>query len=508
MEDQYLYLGLVLVSLLVVLASRRRAAAHGVDGLRLPPSPWALPVIGHLHHLVGALPHHAMRALSRRHGPVMLLRLGEVQTLVLTSREAAREVMKTHDTVFASRRLSATTRLLTNGGRDLVNAPYGEHWRQLRKIAVTELLTVRRVLSFRGIREEEVSAMLHEVADAAAKARPVEMRARLSALVAETLVRAVMGVRCKDLDVLLSKLERALELSGGFHPADLWPSSRIACGLSRALRDAQECQDMVFVVLEGIIQEHLAKTGDGHAEDLLDVLLKIQREGGLRFPLDTDVIKFLVFELFGAGSESAFTTLEWAVAELIKNPKAMQRATADVRRAFAASGTVVEERLGEVPYLHLVMQETLRLHPPVPLLIPRESREACQVLGYDVPQGTQVLVNVWALGRDERYWDAPEEFRPERFEHEAAAMDFKGADFELLPFGGGRRICPGMAFGTAIVEYALASLMLHFDWELDQPGPGVVDPAQLDMTETFGLTARRKANLWLRPVLRVPIPGV
>jgi cytochrome P450 len=213
-------------------------------------------------------------------------------------------------------------------------------------------------------------------------------------------------------------------------------------------------------------------------------------------------------ELFGAGSESAFTTLEWAVSELIKNPKAMQRATAEVRRAFAAGGTVVEERLGEVPYLHLVMRETLRLHPPVPMLIPRESREACQVLGYDVPQGTQVLVNVWALGRDERYWDAPEEFRPERFEHEAAAMDFRGADFELLPFGGGRRICPGMAFGTAIVEYALASLMLHFDWELDQPGPGVLDPAQLDMTETFGLTARRKANLWLRPVLRVPIPGV
>jgi cytochrome P450 len=211
-----------------------------------------------------------------------------------------------------------------------------------------------------------------------------------------------------------------------------------------------------------------------------------------------------VQELFGAGSESAFTTLEWAVAELMKNPKAMQRATAEVRHAFAADGTVVEARLRELPYLQHVIRETLRLHPPVPLLIPRECREACQVLGYDVPQGAQVLVNVWAIARDERYWDAPEEFRPERFEREAAARDFRGADFELLPFGGGRRICPGMAFGLAIVEYALASLMLHFDWELEQPG--VADPAQLDMTETFGLTARRKANLLLRPVLRVPIP--
>ena len=189
------------------------------------------------------------------------------------------------------------------------------------------------------------------------------------------------------------------------------------------------------------------------------------------------------------------------MAELIKNPKVMQKATAEVRRVFEARGAVAEHSLGELPYLRLVVRETLRLHTPVPLLLPRECQEPCQVLGYDVPRGMQVLVNAWALGRDERYWpDAPEEFRPDRFEGEAAAaaMDFRGADFAFLPFGAGRRMCPGMAFALANIELPLASLLFHFDWV----GPR---PAEFDMSEAFGLTARRKAELLLRPVLRLPV---
>jgi cytochrome P450 len=213
-------------------------------------------------------------------------------------------------------------------------------------------------------------------------------------------------------------------------------------------------------------------------------------------------------DIFSAGSETSATTLAWAMAELIRNPTAMHKATAEVRRAFAAAGAVSEDALGELPYLHLVIRETLRLHPPLPLLLPRECREPCRVLGYDVPRGTQVLVNAWAIGRDERCWPggSPEEFRPERFENgeATAAVDFRGADFEFLPFGAGRRMCPGMAFGLANVELPLASLLFHFDWEV----PGLADPAKLDMTEAFGITARRKADLHLRPCLLVSVPGV
>nr|CAB3464991.1 unnamed protein product [Digitaria exilis] len=505
MEDHYcLYLALALVSLLVVIAKRRRAHGHG---LCLPPGPWQLPFIGSMHHIAGKLPHRAMRDLSRRHGPVMLLRIGEVPTLVVSSREAAREVMKAHDVAFASRPLSATVAVLSNGARGIVFAPYGDHWRHLRKVAVTELLSARRVLSFRAVREEEVAALLRACATCAAATGPggvVEMRARLSALVADATARVVVGDRCKDRDVFLRELGRAIELVAGFNPADLWPSSRLVGWLSGAVRRAERCRDTVYGILDRIIEEHLVEIDSGRAgenEDLLHVLLKIQKEGSLQIPLDMD-------DIFGAGSETSATTLEWALAELIRNPKAMRRATAEVRDAFGTLGTVPEHALGELRYLHLVIRETLRLHTPLPLLLPRQSREeACRVLGYDVPRGATVLVNAWALGRDERYWPGdPEAFRPERFEAEAGGVevDLKGADFELLPFGAGRRMCPGMAFGLANVELALASLLFHFDWEV----PGLADPAELDMTEAFGITARRKANLLLRPILRVPVPGL
>ncbi|KAF2927757.1 hypothetical protein DAI22_06g228600 [Oryza sativa Japonica Group] len=539
MEDAshgYVYVGLALVSLFVVLLARRRRspppAAHGDGGLRLPPGPWTLPIIGSLHHLVGQIPHRAMRDLARRHGPVMLLRIGEVPTLVVSSRDAAREVTKTHDTAFAMRPLSATLRVLTNGGRDLVFAPYGDYWRQVRKIAVTELLTARRVHSFRSIREEEVAALLRAVAVAAGT---VEMRAALSALVSDITARTVFDNRCKDRGEFLVLLERTIEFAGGFNPADLWPSllaqPRNTLTLtntnagegddeqwilqrrtprSRSLlvvRRAEECRNSVYKILDGIIQEHQERTSAG-GEDLVDVLLRIQKEGGLQFPLAMDDIKSIIFDIFSAGSETSATTLAWAMAELIRNPTAMHKVMAEVRRAFAAAGAVSEDALGELRYLQLVIRETLRLHPPLPLLLPRECREPCRVLGYDVTRGTQVLVNAWAIGLDERYWPggSPEEFRPERFEdgEATAAVDFRGTDFEFLPFGAGRRMCPGMAFGLANVELPLASLLFHFDWEV----PGLADPAKLDMTEAFGITARRKADLHLRPCLLVSVPGV
>uniref|UniRef100_R7W410 Cytochrome P450 71D7 n=1 Tax=Aegilops tauschii TaxID=37682 RepID=R7W410_AEGTA len=283
-----------------------------------------------------------------------------------------------------------------------------------------------------------------------------------------------------------------MQLAAGFNPADLWPSWRLAARLS----GAKECHDTVHGILDGIIKEHLERMDGG--EDLLDVLLRIQKEGALQFPLDMDAIKSVIMDILGAGSETAATTLEWAIAELVNNPRAMHKATAEVRRAFHARGTVAEQDLRELRYLRLVIWESRR-PPPLPLLF-RECQKPCQVLGYDVPRGTQVLVNAWALGRDEHSWpDAPEEFWPERFEGEAA-LDFGGVDFAFLPFGAGRRMCPGMAFGLANVELPLASLLFHFDWQ--RPG---LRSTKLDMTEAFGLTARRKDQLLLQPVLRVPL---
>jgi cytochrome P450 len=213
----------------------------------------------------------------------------------------------------------------------------------------------------------------------------------------------------------------------------------------------------------------------------------------------------LLQDLFVAGSETSSTMLQWAMAELMRNPTVMRRAQEEVRRELAGHDRVTEDSLRNLHYMRLVIKETLRLHPAAPLLVPRECRSPCEVLGFDVPQGAMVLVNAWAIGRDPAHWDKPEEFVPERFEERggSAGRDFKGTDFEFVPFGAGRRMCPGMAFGLAHIELALAALLFHFDWDLPE---GMV-PEELDMTEAAGITTRLRSDLLVIAVPRAPVPS-
>jgi cytochrome P450 len=180
------------------------------------------------------------------------------------------------------------------------------------------------------------------------------------------------------------------------------------------------------------------------------------------------------------------------MSELVKNPRVMRKAQTEVRETFRGQDKLAEGDMAKLSYLHLVIKETLRLHPPVPLLLPRECRQTCRVMGYDVPIGTKVLVNVWAISRDSDFWHDGEEFRPERFG--SSNVDFRGTDFEYTPFGAGRRVCPGMMLGLANMELVLASLLYHFDWEL----PDGAKAEELDMTEAFGITVSRKPRLWLK----------
>lgn len=204
--------------------------------------------------------------------------------------------------------------------------------------------------------------------------------------------------------------------------------------------------------------------------------------------------------MFAAGTETSSTMIEWAMSELVKSPNIMVKAQQEVRDAFKKKGKIEEHDISELSYLPLVIKETLRLHPPVPLLVPRVCQETCSILGYTIPAGTRVVINVWALGRDPKYWEDPEKFMPERFE--GNSVDYKGSNFEFLPFGAGRRICPGMTFGLATVEFGLAQLLLYFDWKL----PGDMKVEDLDMTETLGVTASRKEQLHLIAIPHIPFP--
>lgn len=444
-----------------------------------------------------------MLDLSRRHGPLMLLRLCELRVVVASSADAAREIMKTQDLAFASRPMTPTGKALLGDSPGIVFAPYGDAWRQLRKICTLELFTSRRVRSFRPVREEEVGRLLRSVAVAPSPSSAVNLSERISAYVADSAVRAVIGSRFKDRGAFLRMLERRMKLAPAQCLPDLFPSSRLAMLVSRMPREMKRERREMREFIDAIIQEHQENSTAGAGaddDDFLDVLLRIQREGKLDPPLTNDDIKAVIVDIFIASSETSATALQWAMAELMRNPRVMRKAQEEVRRVLHGHDRVTEESLANLRYLDLVIKEVLRLHPPATMLLPRECRVPCRVLGFDVPAGAMVLVNAWAIGRDPAHWDEPEEFSPERFE--GGSVDFKGTDFEYIPFGAGRRMCPGMAFGLANMELALASLLYHFDWEL----PDGTEPGELDMAELLGLTTRRRSDLLLVPAVRVPLP--
>lgn len=206
--------------------------------------------------------------------------------------------------------------------------------------------------------------------------------------------------------------------------------------------------------------------------------------------------------MFGAGMDTTLTTIEWAMAEMVKQPRVMAKAQTEIRQTLKGKKIINEADIQGINYLKLVVKETLRLHPPVPLLVPRECREPCVVAGFEIPIKTKVLINAWAIGRDPKHWENPETFYPERFVN--SCVDLKGtncSNFEYIPFGAGRRMCPGITFGLANVELALTQLLYHFDWIL----PDRMKPEDLDMTELFGLGVGRKFDLMLMAVPYAPV---
>ncbi|GJN16683.1 hypothetical protein PR202_gb03700 [Eleusine coracana subsp. coracana] len=470
----------------------------------LPPGPWTLPVIGSMYCLLGALPHHALHRLARRYGPVMLLRLGHVSTLVVSSPEAAREVMKTQDAALANRPVYVTMNIFTYGGQNIALSPYtSTHWKELRRLCATELLSPRRVLAFRPVREEEAASLVAAVMSSSPT--PVNVSEKVRLMMNDIIMRAILGNRSPQREAYLHEMGNALKLLAGFNLIDLFPASRLAKVIGgRSLREARQVHARLDRIVKSIIHTHAQAimAADREKEDLLHILLRLQKDGGLKTTLTTDVISSTLFELFSAGSETTMTTITWAMSELMRNPQAMERAQAEVRQLLQGKNKVREEGIeGRLHYLQMVIKETLRLHPPVPMLLPRlvaAEGEPCQIMGFDIPPGTTVLVNAWAIGRDENSWDNATEFRPERFQD--GVVDFNGADFRFLPGGAGRRMCPGLMFGLSNIELTLATLLYHFDWKL----PNGESSTELDMSESQGITAHRKTDLWLEATPYVP----
>lgn len=196
------------------------------------------------------------------------------------------------------------------------------------------------------------------------------------------------------------------------------------------------------------------------------------------------------------GTDTSSTIMEWTMAELLKNPSKMKKAQEEIRRVVGNKPKVSEEDSHQMSYLKCILKETLRLHPPLSLLALRESTATTNVNGYHVPYKTRVIINAWAIQRDPEVWNNPEAYIPERFS--STPIDFKGQDYDYIPFGSGRRGCPGISFGMSVVQLVIANLLYWFDWEL----PGGANGEELDMSETVGLSASKKLPLYLVPISR------
>ncbi|XP_065854366.1 cytochrome P450 726A27-like [Euphorbia lathyris] len=458
-----------------------------------PPGPWKFPLLGNIPHLLGGLPHQRLRDLAKVYGPVMSIQQGQIPAVVFSSAETANQVLKIQGDLFNQRPQVLAGEIICYNNLDMLFAPYGDYWRQIRKITALEFLSSKRVLSSRSVREEEISKFIKLLGSKGGSS--VNLPRIISDLTNSILLIMILGKNGESEQIILPMLENVQKVVIAGAASDLFPSLKFLLDfLSGAKSRMQKVQKDTDNVLDDIINEHKNKTSFG--DNFLDVVLNLQKNGDLE--LTNESIKANIVQMFLGGSETTSKVLEWSIAELMKNPKVMRKTQEEVRRVFGEKGKVEESRIHELKYLKLVIKETLRLHPPATLIV-RECKERTKIDGYHIDPKTTVLINVWAIGRDPIVWTKPEKFYPERFED--SQIDYRGANMELIPFGAGKRMCPGITLGITYMELLLANLFFHFDWKLADG----ITPANLDMTEILHGTLKRKEDLNMIPISFSPL---
>ncbi|RVW44029.1 Cytochrome P450 71A1 [Vitis vinifera] len=385
----------------------------------------------------------------------------------------AKQFLKTNDHLFASRPHTAAGKYTNYHYSNITWAPYGPYWRQGRKIFLTEMFSSKRLESYEYIRVEERQAFISRLY--ALSGKPVMLKEHLSRVTLSVISRIVLGEK------YFSEFE-----SG------------------RSMVTVEECQKMLGYVkrmkalrhkfdrfYDHVLEKHRARreAEDFVAKDMVDMLLRLADDPDIEVKLTTDGIKGFTQDLIAGGTDTSATTLEWAMSEVLRQPNIANKATEELDRVIGRNRWVEEKDIPQLPYIDAIVKETMRLHPVTVLLAPHLALQDCHVAGYDIRKGTRVLINTWSIGRDPNLWDAPEEFFPERFL--GKAIDVKGQNFELLPFGSGRRMCPGYSLALKMIGSSLANMLHGFHWKL----PGDMKPEELNIEEVFGLTTPRKVPL-------------
>ncbi|XP_057781316.1 6,7,8-trihydroxycoumarin synthase-like [Salvia miltiorrhiza] len=461
----------------------------------LPPGPPPLPLIGNLHHLAAAPNLHLyLHQLTKKYGPIIHMKLGPIPLLVVSSPKLAKEVLKNQDSTFCSRPKSLGQQKLSYNNSDIIFSPYNEYCKEMRKITTIHLLSPKKVQSFRPIREDEISRMISKIREASDENRAVNMSEMAISLGINLICKIAFGKECpRRFDELLEEVQA---VAVAFYVSDYFPAFGWVDKLTGMIGRLDSAVKKMDSFYQELIDEHLDRKRVKEVEeedgDVLDVLIQLKMQHKIpSIDFGWDNIKAILMDIFIAGAETSSSAIIWTMTALMKSPNNIkQKLQNEIRSLVGEKGKVDEDDLPKLPYLRAVVNESMRLYPPGPLLIPRETIERCTLEGYQIQPKTMVFVNAWAIARDPEYWENPDEFVPERF-----LNSVKGKDFEFLPFGAGRRICPGMAMGLLNVELTLANLLYSFDWGL----PIGVQTDDVDTTPSPGLAMQKKTPLLVVP---------
>ncbi|KAF4403182.1 hypothetical protein G4B88_027953 [Cannabis sativa] len=468
---------------------------------KLSPGPHPWPIIGNLHiTLNNPLTFQGYFELAQAYGPIISVWLGSNLNVVVSNSKLAKEVLKDNDRKLANRHRTWPLAKITKDGSELIWADYGPHYLKLRKICTLELFSSRKLEDLRHIREEEVRSMIKSIykESNSVNGKSLVVRKFLGSVTFNYLSRLVFGKRFENEEGELDQqgLEfKAIVSNGNENGASIflhmieniwwlkWVFFLPNKGFSQHLARRDK-------LIQDIIEEH--KINKANIGNFVDVLLCLKD----KYQLSEDTIMGLLWDMITAGMDTIAISVEWAMAQLINNPRVQKKAQEELDRVIGPNRAMNESDLINLSYLHCVAKEALRLHPPTPLMLPHKASETVKIGGYDIPRGTNVHVNIWAIGRDPNLWADPLEFRPERFIREN--VDLKGHDFRLLPFGAGRRICPAAQLGTNLVTSMLGQLLHQFNWTRPK---GVL--GEIDMAETPGLVSFMRTPLQVVPTIRL-----
>ncbi|KAF5468366.1 hypothetical protein F2P56_012523 [Juglans regia] len=492
----------------------RRTQKAAPQKILPPKAGGAWPIIGHLHLLGGTQPAHIILGdMADKNGPIFSIKLGMRRAIVVSSSKMANECFTTNDKVFASRPKALAIELMGYNYAMFGFSPYGSYWRHVRRIVTLEVLSNHRIEMFKHIRESEVNTAIKEIYELLPKNNNalVEMRRWFGyvtlnivfmMVIKKRLAWAVTKDENEGNDQSRNAMRDFFVLTGTFVASDVLPYLRWLDlgGYEKAMKKIAKKLDHE---LEGWLEEHKQRRIYGEVkkehQDFMDVMLSIVDDSEEISSYDGDTItKATCLTLILAGTDTTTVTMTWALCLLLNNREALKKAQLELDLQVGRDRLVMESDVKNLVYLQAVIKETMRLYPAGPLSVPHESLEDCTLAGYHIPAGTRLLVNLSKIHRDPQVWSDPTEFRPERFLTTHKDVDFKGQHFEFIPFGSGRRVCPGISFALQVMQLTLANFLHAFEITTvpaDEP---------VDMTEKVGLTSLKTTPLEVHLTPRLP----